>query len=61
MIIRFFKDKNIEVDVDAWGLSELIQWIWRSRIRKGEEINLYIPSSRMRGLLKDWLEGKDIG
>lgn len=55
MIIRFFKDKNIEVDVDAWGLSELIQWIFRSQLRDGKEINIYIPSKRMRELLERWL------
>ena len=29
---------------DAYGLTELIQWVWRSRIRNGEPITLYIPS-----------------
>ena len=40
---------------DLYSLSELIQWIYRSRIRNGEKINLYIPSKRMRELLIDWL------
>lgn len=61
IIYDFFKGRGITINQDIYALSELIQWIWRSRIRKGEEINLYIPSSRMRRLLKDWLEGKDIG
>ena len=34
----------------------MLQWIWRSRIRKGENINIYIPSMRMRQLLKNWLD-----
>lgn len=58
MIIKFFKDKNIKVNVDAWGLSELIQWIFRSQLRDGKEINLYIPSERMRELLEKWLNNK---
>lgn len=40
---------------DAYALTELIQWVWRSRIRRVEPITLYIPSPRMRGLLEDWL------
>lgn len=50
----FFQDNNITVDQDLWALSEMLQWIWRGAIRKGEEINLYLPSSRMRGLLEKW-------
>ena len=61
IIKRFFIDRGVNVNEEIFALSELIQWIWRSRIRKGEEINLYIPSSRMRRLLKNWLEGEDIG
>lgn len=33
----------------------MVQFIWRSRIREGKEISLYIPSKRMRELLKEWL------
>jgi len=33
----------------------MIQWIWRSAIRDGKEIWVYIPSRRMRELLKKWL------
>lgn len=50
----FFQDNGITVDQDLWALSEMLQWIWRGAIRKGEEINLYLPSSRMRGLLEKW-------
>jgi hypothetical protein len=40
---------------DAYALTELIQWVWRSRIRKGEPITLYLPSPRMRRLFEEWL------
>ena len=40
---------------DAYALTELIQWVWRSRVRDGHPITLYLPSPRMRKLLKDWL------
>lgn len=52
---EFFKQKDIRVDVDEWALSELIQFIWRSAIRKDEDINLYLPSSRMRELLEQYI------
>ncbi|PAE06410.1 hypothetical protein CHI12_16605 [Terribacillus saccharophilus] len=52
---KFFKSKGVNVDQDLYALSELIQWIWRSRIRDGKSINLYIPSKRMRTLLRDYL------
>lgn len=51
----YFTSHGVEVDEDAWALSEMIQWIWRSAIRKGEEIWIYVPSSRMRGLLQKWI------
>ena len=45
-----------DVNQDMYALSVLIQWIFRSALRKNEEINLYIPSKRMRFLLREWLE-----
>ena len=55
-ITQFFKQRRINIDEDLYGLSEMIQWIWRSRIRKGENINIYIPSMRMRNLLNAWMK-----
>ncbi|MCA1024275.1 hypothetical protein [Halobacillus litoralis] len=54
---RFFTSRGVTVEEDLYALSELIQWIWRSKIRKGELINIYVPSKRMRSLLKKFLEG----
>ena len=56
MINKFFKSKGVEIKEDDYALSCLIQWIFRSQVRDDKEINLYIPSSRMRGLLQEWLE-----
>lgn len=53
--ISFFAKRDIEIDQDKYALSELLQWIWRSAIRNGQPINLYIPSHRMRNLLIDFL------
>lgn len=56
IIYNFFHSKSIQMDEDLFALSEMLQFIWRSAIRNGEPINLYIPSSRMRNLLKEWIE-----
>lgn len=56
IIDNFLKTKGIEIDKDKYALAEMIQWIWRSRIRNDKEINLYIPSQRMRTLLYKWLD-----
>ncbi|MBT2165583.1 hypothetical protein [Bacillus subtilis] len=58
VLYNYFKEKyQITIDQDAFALSELVQWIWRSAIRDGKEITLYIPSLRMRELLIGWLNG----
>lgn len=55
LIKRFFEHHNVEVDEDGFALSEMLQFIWRSAIRNGEEIYVYVPSVRMRKLLKKWI------
>lgn len=55
VVKNFFHNNGIEIDDDGFALSEMVQWIWRSAIRDGKEITLYIPSARMRGLLMGWL------
>ena len=54
-IKNFFLVNNIAVDEDAFAVSEMLQFIWRSAIRDGNEIWIYIPSSRMRTLLERWI------
>ena len=55
-IKSFFKVNNISVDENGYALSEMLQFIWRSAIRDGKEIWVYIPSIRMRELLKQWIK-----
>jgi hypothetical protein len=52
---KFFQKRGIKINEEQYATTELIQWIWRSAIRNGENINIYIPSYRMRKLLKDFL------
>lgn len=53
---NYFLERGVNVMEEKYALSELVQWIWRSSIRESKAIKLYIPSSRMRELLMDWLE-----
>ena len=55
LIKQWLIEKGLKTNDDSFALSEMIQFIWRSRIRNGENISVYIPSERMRGLLKKWL------
>lgn len=43
-IKQFVKHYPIEFDDDLCALSTLLQWIWRSQIRVGKPINIYIPN-----------------
>lgn len=52
---RYFLAHNVDVLEEEAALSTMIQWIWRSAIRDGEEIWIYIPSKRMRELLINWI------
>lgn len=60
-VVAFLGQRDIAVDNDQYALSELIQWIFRSRIRndrmptEDRKINVYVPSERMRNLLLSWL------
>lgn len=58
MIKRFFHSNDINVNEDKFAISELLQWIFRSAIRNGESINVYIPSYRMRKLLEMYLNNE---
>ena len=54
--VAFFRSRGCKVDGDGYALSEMIQLIWRSAIREGKDIWIYIPSKRMRTLLTTWLD-----
>ena len=60
VVKNFFVQAGVTVDEDAYALSEMLQFIWRSAIRDGNPINLYVPSSRMRHLLEKWIEENSI-
>ena len=53
---NFFISRGVDVDENSYVLGEFIQWIWRSAIRDGEDIYIYIPSERMRKLLQKYFD-----
>ena len=54
--LSIFKSDDKKGFQDELAISGLIQWLWRSALRDGKPVKLYIPSRRMRGLLMDWLD-----
>jgi len=49
---------NIENETkfkEDYALTEFIQWLYRTRVRKGEPIRVYIPSKRMERIFRSWL------
>ena len=52
---HFYQKKGVDADDDMYALSNMVQWIWRSAIRDGKDIWIYIPSRRMRDLLINWI------
>jgi hypothetical protein len=51
----YFEHLGGNVSADLYALSALLQWVWRSRIRRSQPIKLFIPSERMRDLFTRWL------
>ena len=52
---QFYREHGVEVDDDMYALSIMVQWIWRSAIRDGKPVYIYIPSKRMRTILQNWI------
>lgn len=58
MILAAAESKDNNIDQDRYAISVLIQFVFRSAVRKGEPIKLYLPSLRMRELLERWKQGE---
>lgn len=57
---RYFASKGVEFNEDLWALSELLQFVWRARIRQGKPTKVLVISMRMRNLLIKWLNEEDV-
>lgn len=58
-IKKFFQQHNVSITKkieENFALSEMIQFIWRSAIRDNKDIYVYVPSKRMRRLLKNYIQ-----
>ena len=55
-LVNFISARGGKIDHNAFALSEMVQWVWRSAIRDGKPITLYIPSDRMYRLFTNWLD-----
>ena len=53
--IALLSRRGFHVNGDRASLGDFLQWIWRSAIRDGLPVVLYVPSGRMRALLLEWL------
>ncbi|MBR1409119.1 MAG: hypothetical protein IJ573_09540 [Clostridia bacterium] len=58
-IQQWYLEKTIKIDQTKYALSQLLQWIWRSAIRNGKAVRLYLPSARMRRILQNWLDDEE--
>ena len=59
MVSGWFEEHGSPLDSSQFALATMLQWIYRSRIRDGQPIDLYLPSSRMRTILTDWLNSEN--
>lgn len=57
-ISGYFADAGVPTSEDFYALATMTQWIFRSAIRDGKPVRLFVPSDRMRRLLVEWLDGK---
>ena len=59
--LRFLGCEGDQELRDSYALAELIQVIYRTRVRTGDKVIVYIPSQRMRRLLQEYLEADVLG
>jgi len=57
-ILTLLSKLGVSINKEKYALGEIVQWVWRSRIRNEQEIHLYMPSKVMRELFKEWLNDK---
>ena len=53
----YLQDYGCPVDINVFALSEMLQWLWRGCIRKGEPMVVAVGSKRMYTLFSNWLNG----
>lgn len=56
-VIRHMSDRGFTPNEDVYALSQLLQFVYRSRVRCDGDISLYLPNQRMRDILERWMKG----
>ncbi len=54
---HIFSEQGVKVNSELYALSELLQWLFHSRVGASQPINVY-PSIRMRTLLERYLNNQ---
>ncbi|MCK5342650.1 MAG: DEAD/DEAH box helicase family protein [Candidatus Heimdallarchaeota archaeon] len=57
--VTFFRKRGLELNHEEYATSEMLQFLFRFAIREGKDIDVYMPSFRMRKLLELYLDGKE--
>lgn len=55
----YLEDYGFPISSDRYALAELIQWVFRSAIRKGENIFVYVVAKRMREMFIKWINSDE--
>jgi len=58
-ISAYIEGQGIKLNNDKMALSEMVQFIFRGSIRKGETMHLMLASNRMKTLLMKWLDSPE--
>lgn len=56
----YLQDYGFDVDPKVFATSEMLQWLWRGCIRKGEPMVVGIASKRMYNYFMEWLNDDEI-
>lgn len=59
ILIQYLRESGADLAEEKFALSALLQWIWRSQIRKAKPVGIYVPSKRMRELLIEWMQEQE--
>ena len=57
--VSFFTKRGLTLNHDEYATSEMLQFLFRFAIREKKPIDVYVPSFRMRELLKMFLNGEE--
>lgn len=60
IVETYLQDYDCMPERNVFAVSEICQWVWRSRIRNSEPIVLAIGSKRMYNLFLNWLNKEEL-